>query len=285
MPVDVIIPVFNNYELTKNCLNSVMRHTAPENRLIIVDDNSSDRAVLALEREFAGREANITVINKKKNEGFLPAANLGMRQSANDVILLNNDTIVTPGWLAKMQVAAYRAENIASVSAMSNNSTITSMPKYFRPNAVPGFFTLDEMAAFVEKNSLRLYPELPTAMGFCLYIRRAALNEVGYYDEIYGRGYGEENDWSLRARAKGWKHLMDDTTYIWHQGRGTAGAQKRRELLARNEKILFSRYPGYPQEIKNYIVRKVNYAVNKNLQKALRGHRLDLFRKKLSSLF
>ena len=269
---DIIIPVFNNPALTKNCLDSVLRHTVPEHRIIIVDDQSTDPAVIQLEKEYAQKYAQISLLSQPQNLGFLRTANVGLQYSKNDVVLLNNDTMVTPRWLEKMRAAAYHAEKTASVSAMSNNSTITSVPKYFRPNQVPGFFTLDEMADFVEKNSLRLYPELPTAMGFCMYIKRTALNEVGYYDEIYGRGYCEENDWSLRARAGGWKHIMDDTTYIWHQGRGTAGNKKRNELVAQNEKILFARYPDYPIEIKQYIVRKTNYAVNRNLQNALRKY-------------
>ncbi|GHT32703.1 hypothetical protein AGMMS5026_10980 [Endomicrobiia bacterium] len=279
--IDVIVPVYNNYELTRNCLDSILRNTQGAYRIIIVDDKSTDQKTLALEKKYAQKYKQIILLKQKQNQGFLRSVNAGMRYSRNDVVLLNNDTIVTPHWLAKMHTAAYSRPRIASVSAMSNSSTITSMPGYFRRNQVPKFFTLDEMAAFVEKHSARLYPEIPTAMGFCLYLKRAALKELGYYDEIYDKGLCEENDWSFRARAKGWLNVMDDTTYIWHKGRGSLGNKLNNPYRDKNKAALLSRYPDYDRQIKTYIRRHTNYQINRSLQYNLWKYQLNLGWQKL----
>ncbi|MDR1453260.1 MAG: glycosyltransferase [Candidatus Margulisbacteria bacterium] len=276
--IDVIVPVFNNYELTRGCLDSVLRWTTDTPyRLIIVDDKSTDKKTRALEKNYARKHKQIILLAQKKNQGFLRAVNHGMRYSKNDVVLLNNDTLVTAGWLRKLRAAAYSRVNIASASALSNNSTITTVPGYFQHGQIPDFFTLDEMAAFVEKHSLKLYPEIPTAMGFCLYIKRAALRTVGYYDEIFDRGLCEENDWSLRARAAGWTHVMDDTTYIWHKGRGSLGKKLKTPYRDRNKKILLERYPDYDRQIKTYIRRRTNYRINRHLK-------WELFKQRLARL-
>jgi GT2 family glycosyltransferase len=271
---DIIIPVYNNFALTQACIESVIRHTSNHHTIIIVDDYSNDVKIYKFEDSCREKYPNIIIIRQPTNKGFLQAANIGMQFSKKDIILLNNDTIVTQMWSDKLNIAAYSKQNIASASAMSNNSTITSMPNYFCANKIPDFFTLDEMADFVEKHSLKLYPTLPTAMGFCMYIKRSALDDVGYYDEIYGKGYCEENDWSLRARMKGWIHVMDDTTYIYHKGCGSFGDKKRAMILEHNFKILLSRYPEYSNEINMYIKNKINYEINKNLHYALLRYRL-----------
>jgi GT2 family glycosyltransferase len=242
--------------------------------LIIVDDKSTDKKTLTLEKNYARKHKQIILLAQKKNQGFLRAVNRGMKYAKNDVVLLNNDTLVTAGWLRKLRAAAYSRANIASASAMSNSSTITTVPGYFKHGEIPKFFTLAEMAAFVEKHSLRLYPEIPTAMGFCLYIKRAALRAVGYYDEIFDRGLCEENDWSLRARAVGWTQVMDDTTYIWHKGRGSLGKKLKTPYRDRNKKILLERYPDYDRQIKTYIRRRTNYRINRHLKWELFKYRL-----------
>lgn len=217
---DIIVPVYNAFDCLEDCIGSVIRLTDfNEAHLILIDDKSTDERVLPLlekyEKEFAGR---VTVLKNKKNLGFVKTVNRGMKYSKNDVLLLNSDTVVTRGWLKKIRRCAYSDEYVATVTPLSNNATLVSVPKMFKENQIPDGYTLDEMAELVEKCSMKLYPEIPTAHGFCMYIKRQALDKVGYFDEEnFGKGYGEENDFSFRCFKYGYRHLLCDDTYVLHK--------------------------------------------------------------------
>lgn len=217
---DIIVPIYNAFDCLKECIDSVLKMTDfNETHLILIDDKSPDERVLPLlekyEKEFTDR---VTVLKNEKNLGFVGTVNRGMRYSKNDVLLLNSDTVVTKGWLKKIRKCAYIDDYVATVTPLSNNATLASVPKMFEDNRIPNGYTLDEMAELVEKCSMKLYPEIPTAHGFCMYIKRQALNKVGYFDEEnFGKGYGEENDFSFRCFKYGYRHLLCDDTYIFHK--------------------------------------------------------------------
>ena len=143
----------------------------------------------------------------------------GMADSTRDVVLLNSDTEVTAGWLGKLQAAAYSSPAVATVTPFSNNATLVSLPRSFEVNAIPTGHDVDSFAALVERASRREYPRIPTGVGLCLYIKRKALDALGLFDEgRFGLGYGEENDFCLRALAAGYVHVLDDATFIFHAG-------------------------------------------------------------------
>lgn len=220
MKCDIIIPVYNAYECLAECIDSVLKHTDfNEAHLILIDDKSPDAKVLPLLKEYAKKyKDKITLLQNEHNMGFVGTVNKGMKYSKNDVLLLNSDTVVTKNWLKKMRDCAYSDDYVATVTPLSNNATLASVPKIFERNELPKGYNLDEMAELVEKCSMNLYPEIPTAHGFCMYIKRQALEKVGYFDEKnFGKGYGEENDFSFRCFKYGYRHLLCDNTYILHK--------------------------------------------------------------------
>lgn len=217
---DVIVPVYNAFDCLEECIESVLKMTDfKEAHLILIDDKSPDERVLPLLKKYEKKFPDkITVLANKENLGFVKTVNRGMKYSKNDVLLLNSDTVVTKGWLKKIRECAYVDDYVATVTPLSNNATLASVPKMFEENKIPNGYTLDEMAELVEKCSMRLYPEIPTAHGFCMYIKRQALDKVGYFDEEnFGKGYGEENDFSFRCFKYGYRHLLCDNTYILHK--------------------------------------------------------------------
>lgn len=217
---DIIIPVYNAFDCLEECIESVLKRTDfNEAHLILIDDKSPDERVLPLLEEYGKEFADkITVLKNEKNLGFVKTVNKGMRYSKNDVLLLNSDTVVTRNWLKKIRRCAYIDDYVATVTPLSNNATLASVPKMFEDNKIPNGYTLDEMSKLVEGCSMQLYPEIPTAHGFCMYIKRQALDKVGYFDEEnFGKGYGEENDFSFRCFKYGYRHLLCDDTYVLHK--------------------------------------------------------------------
>jgi len=221
-PVTIIMPVYNGHECLGSCFESIIRNTdLALNSLILIDDGSTDarvREYLAKIRKWRNGR-NIQVLWNRKNLGFTQTVNRGMKRSPQDVILLNSDTIVTRNWTNKLQRAAYSSPRVATATPLSNYMTINGIPEPFRFNPVPEDMTVDTFADFLDHISLRYYPKIPAGVGFCLYVKRSVLDEVGYFDEKrFGRGYAEETDFCMRALKKGYIHVLDDATYIYHVG-------------------------------------------------------------------
>jgi len=247
---DIIIPIYNAYEYTEKCIESVIKNTKfSQNKLILIDDKSPDERVWPLLKKYKAKYSFVDIYQNEENKGFVGTINIGMQISTNDVLLLNSDTEVTSRWLEKIATCAYSKKNVATVTPLSNNATLASVPKAFFPNDIPKGYTLEEMADLVEKCSKKEYPEIPTGHGFCLYIKREILEEIGFFDEkTYGKGYGEENDFCFRCLDHGYCHLMCDNTYIFHKESQSFSEEKTKLQEIATQK-LNERYPKYFSEL------------------------------------
>lgn len=253
--VDIIIPIFNAYPVINDCLDSVIQYFNSQARLILIDDCSSDSRIYPYLEQIK-QKANFPVIidRHQENQGFLKTANKGMRLSKeHDIILLNSDTIVSKNWISKLRNVAYQRSNIATVTPLSNNATIFSVPEFGKFNQLPEGYDVDSFAELIETISLKLYPEVPTGHGFCLYIKRTALNLLGYFDEIYGRGCEEENDFCMRVISYGLSNVMADDTFIYHAGKASYTDETRTHEESRNRQTLLQRYPFYLDLIDYYL--------------------------------
>lgn len=262
---DIIVPIYNAYDDVLECINSIIKYTKfKNNKLILIDDKSPDERIQPMLKEFADKYKNeILFLTNDENQGFVDTVNRGMMESKNDVVLLNSDTLVTPGWLDKLRICAYSSSNIATVTPLSNNATLASVPKSFEPNDLPTGYSLEEMGELVEKSSYNHYPEIPTGHGFCLYIKRDVLNKVGYFDQkSYGKGYGEENDFCFRCYEFGYKHVLCDNTYIFHK-ESKSFLDSKADLIADGLKVLESKYPHYKHQLDVWIQnRPLDYIGN-----------------------
>ena len=253
--VDIIIPVYNEHSLFKNCLESVRKHTNIPHRIIIINDNSKEDLLIDYFNELEKLKLkNLIILKNNKNLGFVKSVNKGMIFAKdNDVVLLNSDTVVTKNWLKKLNISAYSSEIIATVTPLSNNAAYCSVPNFEINNDIPDGFTIDLFANLIEEKSLKIYPEIPTAVGFCMYIKREALSAVGYFDERYfGKGYGEENDFCMRAKKAGYIHILDDSTFVYHKGSASFTDIEKRRLLKRNLRIMDKLHPEYFSIINNF---------------------------------
>ena len=112
--------------------------------------------------------------------------------------MLNSDTIVTYKWLQKLKFAAYSDSKIATVTPVSNNAGAFSVPVINKDNIIDEELGIQGTANIVEKISDNVLIDVPTGNGFCMYIKQEALRDVGPLDLLYGKGYGEENDFCMR---------------------------------------------------------------------------------------
>lgn len=272
MNVNIIIPIYNAFDFVKKCIETVIEHTdLTKHKLLLINDSSTDERILHLLNSFIeeNHSLNITLISNKVNQGFVQTVNIGIQHSQQDVILLNSDTEVTRNWILKMQNCAYSKPAIATVTPLSNNATLASVPDFMSENVLPPHLNIEKYAEIVEKCSMNLFPEIPTANGFCMYIKREAIDNVGLFDEkTFGKGYGEENDFSYRCLQTGYRHLLCDNTYIYHKGTQSF-SQEKTELINSHLHILKERYPLCVENTESFVQQNPNSDIQTNIRYAV----------------
>jgi GT2 family glycosyltransferase/glycosyltransferase involved in cell wall biosynthesis len=250
--VDVVIPVYRGLDATRRCLRGLLRDPhpglrSPLHRIIVIDDASPEPALSRYLDRLAARRF-IHLLRNPSNLGFVSSVNRGIAEAgARDVVLLNADTEVPSGWLARLAGQAYSHPRVATVSPFSNNATLCSYPAV-EGGPLPFGETLARIdAACLAANAGRSVT-VPTTVGFCMYLRRDALDELGAFDaEAFGRGYGEENDYCMRANAAGWRHLLACDLFVFHEGEVSFGARApERDASAA---LLESRWPDYRRRV------------------------------------
>lgn len=245
----IIIPVFNAAKAVEACLASVSAYTHPDCRVLVINDASTDTAIAPLLKRYEA-VPGFEVLTQDQNKGYTQTVNEGIKQAGQaDVILLNSDTLVTPGWVQRLRWAASVHPEVATVTPFSDNAGAFSAPSP-GANSLPEKAGLAMCARAIAQASGRYLPQVPTGNGFCMYIRRACLDAIGSFDaQAFPRGYGEENDFCMRAGALGWQHLIDDSTYISHQRSASFGSEKE-SLLQTGRAMVDQQYPHYTEQVR-----------------------------------
>lgn len=253
--VDIVVPVYNAVDDARRCIGAVLEHTEDDYRLLVIDDASNDPRVDAELRALESRRlAHVVVLRNSRNLGFTATANRGMALSRADIVLLNSDAIVGPGWLTGLRRCAASDPAIGTVTPFSNNAEIASFPRFCADNAAPDDMRAEAVATALRDAAVPTYPDLPTGVGFCLYIKRALLDALGPFDPAFGAGYGEENDLCVRAARAGWRNVLADDVYVRHTG-GRSFAGRKTELGERNMHVLLARHPHYVDMVRDYIAQ------------------------------
>lgn len=236
--IDIVIPVHNEWHVLRPCLESVEAFTSyPNARIVILDDGSDEFVRGRIERWAAGpRRMSVEVKRNETALGFVQNANRGLRETDGDfVALLNSDTVVTPSWLERLVNAISSDPRIACVMPMSNQCSFHSVD-------IPMGWNIFQYSADLGRHMQRTCFDAVTVGGFCLLMRREALDDVGLYDEIYGRGYGEESDWCMRARRRGWRVTGAEDVFVYHRGKVSFKTFKDETFREGNYQTFMSRY-------------------------------------------
>ena len=254
-PIDIVVPVYNAADDLRRCVASVLAHTAGDYRLLLIDDASTDPAVAAHLGELQARALpQLTLLRNSVNAGFTLTANRGMQAArpGADVVLLNSDAMVTRGWLDALVRCANSDPAIGTITPFSNNAEICSLPRFCENNPWPLDRDPETLLRALEQAAVPTYPDLPTGVGFCMYIRRELLEAIGSFDPVFGLGYGEENDFCMRAAAAGYRNVLCEDAFVAHLG-GSSFGDKRGELARRNLAILQQRHPTYDTLVRDFI--------------------------------
>ena len=252
----IVVPLYGAYDDAVQCFESILRTTPSDVPVLIVEDCSGDvRAIEALEKLTHVNDRKIVILMHPANTGFIGSCNDAFYIAhRNDVIVVNSDVVVTSGWFEGLCRAAQSSNLVATVTSLTNYGTAVSVPlRNTSSPQLPGALTPEIAAQKVRELSLKLYPTLPTAIGHCMYIRRIAIDVVGNFDTVFGKGYSEEVDFSQRAARAGFKHICADDVFVYHRGGGSFGNEMS-ETQLKNDFIVRSRYPWY----EHWVDRTIN---------------------------
>src|SRR5450759_474195 len=256
MKIEVIIPFYRDPAITRRCIESVMSSsvTVPF-ELVVVNDDSPEAELVGYLRDLQS-QGRITLIENSANLGFVGAVNrVFLLHQNRDVVVLNSDTEVANDWLDRLQRCALSRHEIGTVTPFSNNATICSYPDFCRENDLPTGVDLGELDRIFRRINAGRVIEIPTAVGFCMYIKRACLNEVGLFDaERLGKGYGEENDFSMRAAKRGWLNVLCADTFVFHKG-GASFQSEKTTLEARAWEVMRKLHPDYEEKVRLFVIR------------------------------
>lgn len=215
MGTSIIILTYNHLEKTIRCIESIRRYTKGEiYEIIVVDNNSKDDTVNWLKKQ-----TDITVIYNNDNLGFPKGCNQGISKAnkSYDILLLNNDTIVTTNWLSNLRKCLYSKDNIGAVGPISNcNDNLQGCNLIFKD--------YNDMQIKSMKNNIsdsNRWEEKVFLTGFCLLIKRAVFNKIEMLDEKYSPGYIEDNDLALKILSIGYKLFLCHDSFVYHE-RGTS---------------------------------------------------------------
>ncbi len=259
--ISVVVPIYKGVEQTAACLASLRRSIAAGDEdvdeVLLIDDHAPEPAMAALLAAQPGQigDCAVRVHRNPENLGFVGTANVGLRlaDSDCDVILLNNDTVVPERFAFRLKTAAHAAPRIATATPLSNDATLLGLPRVDRHNALSAD-DAPRIDALMRTRDGPRATEIPVGHGFCLYIKREALDDVGTLDPVWGRGYCEEVDWCLAASDRGWSHVAALDTYVHHAGSVSFGARERTALMARNHALLERKYPDFVPRLRDFLI-------------------------------
>jgi GT2 family glycosyltransferase len=213
----IVILTYNKLEYTKQCIESIREFTEKDSyELIVVDNNSTDETTNWLKEQ-----KDIKTIFNEDNKGFPKGCNQGIELATGDnVLLLNNDTVVAKNWLDNLITALYSDETVGAVGPVTNNcSNAQSI-------AVP-YNNIEEMKVFAEiynKSNSENWEHRLILIGFCLLVKKDVVDKIGLLDERFSPGNYEDDDYCFRITEAGYKLILCKDTFIHHYGSVSFGA-------------------------------------------------------------
>lgn len=203
--VAVIVPVYNAADDLCICVERLAAFTPSDVDILFINDCSPDPRIVDILLDAETRYPNMRVLHNKKNLGFSGTINRGIGETGTaDVIMLNSDARVTPRWIDGMWRAAYSDVRIGSVTAMSDRAEAFSAPRAGNNNQLPPGIDEVSFARAFRRVSLGIYPRVPTGNGFCMYVRRACIEEIGLFDHIaFPKGYVRKTIFACERCAVG----------------------------------------------------------------------------------
>ncbi len=255
-PIDLLIPVYNGFEYLKPLFESLMLHTSVDYRIIVCDDCSPDERVWNLLQKIKKNdtENRMVLLQNQQNLGFVKTVNRLASLAENHFVIVNTDIEVPPGWLERLMYPIVSMSGVATTTPFTNAGTICSFPKYLEDNTmIEGKNVKDVDAVFQHVNFESTFIEIPTGVGFCMGINKNVVDKIGMFDEVFGKGYGEENDFCQRAIKVGYRNLHVTNLFVYHKHGGSFSSKTKKKLIKDNLQILNKKHPTYDQQVQKVI--------------------------------
>lgn len=233
----IVIVTYNQLKFTKECIESIRMYTPEPHEIVFVDNGSSDGTVKWL-RRIVKNNMKYKLVENRKNLGFPMGCNQGIKKASGEyILLLNNDVVVTKGWLSGMLECLNNGMDVGIVGPMTNNIS--------GPQQVPivGYNSMQELNGYAQefrkRNRFRRIPQR-RIVGFCILFRRELVDKIGMLDESFESGNFEDDDFCLRAALAGYRNLIAADVFVHHYGSVSFVGNKidYRSTMSANRKIM-----------------------------------------------
>lgn len=262
-PVTVVVPIYGDERSLIACVRSLIATVdSARDSVLLVNDcgPDADAIEIALLDVVADRRG-FRYERNAQNLGFVGTCNraaLELDRSGNDIVLLNSDTVTTPGWLDELGSVLHDDARHGVVCARSTNATIASLPHRLKDPSASRTLERSVQVADALRDRLPRYSYPPVAMGFCFLVRRDLIDRFGLFDDVFAPGYGEENDFCLRMGTEGYLSVMAHRVLVVHEGARSFQDSRRARLRADHERILITRHPDYTDRMRDYLWRTID---------------------------
>ncbi|WP_031579863.1 glycosyltransferase [Ruminobacter sp. RM87] len=253
----IIVPIYNGFVHITKLIPSLVKNTVGKHKFIFINDCSTDENVNEYLRTYVKSLSDCIYIENEVNLGFVRTVNKAATYTEDcNFILLNSDTEVPYDWMRRL-IAPLANEDIASVTPMSNGAGIFSFP-YLNNDRLNtdflGHVGLENINKALRVNDTYSYVDIPTAHGFSMAISKKVWKQIGGFNEfLFGRGYGEENDWSRRAIREGFRNVLIHNLYVAHYHGGSFTSEESKNNKARSSSFLKFLYPEYKLSTNSYL--------------------------------
>lgn len=256
----LVMPVFNAFEVLQLALERVVKHTENPWRLILIEDCSTDPRVRPFLRRWALKQCDlgheVLLLENENNLGFIGSVNRAFSKAlefSDHVVLLNSDALLPKDWSARLMAPIDADAQIASVTPLSNDAEILTVPQICRANQLR-----DGVGDEIDKNLRALGTTangipIPTGVGFCMALNIKFLRKLPRFDTVFGKGYGEEVDWCQRVRVLGGIHKCQTNLFVEHRGGASFGSVAKQKAIAKNNAIVSERYPDFDKSVQRFI--------------------------------
>lgn len=260
----IIILTYNNIIYNKICVDSIRKYTKENTyEIVVVDNNSTDGT-----REWLKEQKDIVIVLNDENVGFPKGCNIGIANcdKENDILFLNNDTVVTPRWLDNLKTCVYSDDKIGATASITNSCS------NYQSISVP-YSDIKDMIPFADANNIsnpEKWEEKTRLVAFCMLIKRKVLNKIGIMDERFTPGNFEDDDLCMRIIESGHKMMLCNDSFIHHFGSSSFNKDYTNfnNVLTINRKKLVDKWGFNSNEgstLKFDIIQRINEPREKHL--------------------
>lgn len=233
----IVIPTYNGKEMLKDCIYAIRQHTPESVELIVVDNGSADGTADLC------RQEKITFISMPNNRGFPAACNAGLKLATGDtLLLLNNDVLVTRHWLTHLLACLHSAPDIGIVGPLTNFAS-------GRQQIEEPFTNVEDMTRRYNVRNPDRWQPVQRIIGLCFLFKRELMDRIGLFDESYGAGHYEDDDYCYRARLAGYRLMIAGDTFIFHHGSASFSREEQQRvqaLIERNRQLFMAKWQVDP---------------------------------------